>query len=62
MKFFRLRGALIPNRATPRSHRRHPLLAHVGVKLGGGQIHMSQQGLDVHPFRPAIMDRKRVYV
>ena len=53
-----VRSCLLPCAPTlhsqPRHHLLHPLLAHVGVNLGGGDALVAQQRLDIHQFRPGV--------
>ncbi len=44
----------------PRHHLLHPLLADVGVNLGGGDGLMTEQGLDVHQLGPGVEQIGRV--
>ena len=39
----------------PRHHLLHPLLADVGVNLGGGDALVAQQGFDVHQLGPVAL-------
>ena len=43
-----------PGPSQPCHHLLHPLLADVGVNLGGGDALVAEQRLDVHPFRPGV--------
>ena len=46
----------------PRHHLLHPLLVHVGVDLGRGQVDVPQQRLNVHPFRAGVQEMSGVGV
>lgn len=44
----------------PPNHLLHPFLSHVGVNLRGGDAFMTEQRLDVDPFRSGIEQIGRI--